>query len=52
MKCKLDLIILTKIKRMIRYCKLCAFGGKVALNTISIELTQVSVPTETDHDSH
>jgi hypothetical protein len=32
---QLDLIVLTKIKRMIRYCESHSYGGKVALNAIS-----------------
>jgi hypothetical protein len=46
MQCKLDLIILTKTKEMICYCESYAYSGKVALNIISNDLTQVSVPVE------
>jgi hypothetical protein len=31
---------------MIHYCELFGYGGKVALNTSTIDLTQVSVPAE------
>jgi hypothetical protein len=46
MICTLALIFLTKIKKMTRYCRPHAFGGKVALNTVSIKLTRVNVPAE------
>jgi hypothetical protein len=46
MKCTLTLIVLAKTKETIRYCESHAIGDKVALNTISIDLMQVSVPAE------
>jgi hypothetical protein len=35
MQCKLNLIVLTKIKEMIHYCKMFRYGGKSALNTVT-----------------
>jgi hypothetical protein len=46
MQCKLDLIVLTKTKETICYCESHTYGGKVALNTASNDLMQVSVPAE------
>jgi hypothetical protein len=46
MQYKLDLIILTKTKEIIRYCESHAYSGKVALNNVTNNLTYVSVPTE------
>jgi hypothetical protein len=37
---------------MIRYCESHAIGGKVALNIVSINLTQVSIPAENGSNSH
>jgi hypothetical protein len=33
-------------KKMTHYCRPHTFGGKVALNTVSIKLTRVNVPAE------
>jgi hypothetical protein len=52
MQCKLSLIILTKTKEIIHYCESFGYGGKVALNTVSNDLMQVSVPAKKDHNSH
>jgi hypothetical protein len=52
MICTHDLITLTKAKEMTRYCGSNTFGGKVGLNTVSIELMQVSVPIENRSNSH
>jgi hypothetical protein len=46
MQCKLDLIVLTKIKEMIYYCETFRYGGKNALNNVTNDLTHVTVPTE------
>jgi hypothetical protein len=46
MQLKLYLIILTKIKEMIRYCETFGYGCKSALNTVTNDLTHVSVSTE------
>jgi hypothetical protein len=46
MQCKLNLIIITKIKEMVRYYESFGYGGKVALNTDANDLTYISVPTE------
>jgi hypothetical protein len=43
---QLALIVLTKTKEMIHYYKSFGYGGKVALNTVTIDLTYVSVPAE------
>jgi hypothetical protein len=37
---------------MIRYCESFRYGGKDPLNTVTNDLTQVSVPAESDHNSH
>jgi hypothetical protein len=52
MQCKLDIIILTKTNETIYYCESFGYGGKDALNTVTNDLTQVSVPTEKDPNSH
>jgi hypothetical protein len=41
-----DLIVLTKIKEMTRYCKLLGYIGKMLSTHVSIILTRVSVPIE------
>jgi hypothetical protein len=46
MICIHDLIVHTKIKEMISYYGLYAFGGKTLSTHIFIDLTQVSVPAE------
>jgi hypothetical protein len=46
MTCTHDLIVLTKIKEMTRYCGSNALGGKSALINASNDLTHVSVPVE------
>jgi hypothetical protein len=49
---QLDLIILTKIREAIHYCESLEYGGQDTLNTVTIDLTHVNVPTEKDHNSH
>jgi hypothetical protein len=39
-------------RKMIRYCESFGYSGKDTLNTITNNLTQVSVPTEDDHNNH
>jgi hypothetical protein len=46
MICTHDLTILTKIKEMTRYCKSFEYGGKIALISISNDLTYVSALAE------
>jgi hypothetical protein len=48
----LDLIILTKTKETIHNYESFGYGGQNALNTVTINLMYVSVPTEEDHNSH
>jgi hypothetical protein len=43
---QLDLIIITKTKKTIRYCESFGYGGKTLSIHISIVLMQVSVPKE------
>jgi hypothetical protein len=46
MTCTHDLIVLSKTIEMIRYCESHAYSGKNALNTVTNDLTQVSVPAK------
>jgi hypothetical protein len=41
---QLGLIVLTKTKTTIRYCKLFEHGGKTLLTHVTNNLTQISVP--------
>jgi hypothetical protein len=43
---QLILIILTKRKEIIRYCKTFRYGGTTLSNIVANDLTHVSVPTE------
>jgi hypothetical protein len=46
MQCKLDLIIITKTKEVINYYESFGYDGKNALNTVTNDLTNASVPAE------
>jgi hypothetical protein len=43
---QLILIVLTKRKETIRYCKLFGYGGTTLSNIVANDLTQVIVPIE------
>jgi hypothetical protein len=46
MICTHDLIVLTKIKEMTRYCESFNYGGKTLSTHVSIILTKVILPAE------
>jgi hypothetical protein len=52
MQCKLDLIILTKTKENDPVLRIVRIWWQNALNTITNDLMQVSIPAEEDHNSH
>jgi hypothetical protein len=43
---QLILIVLTKRKEMIRYCKMFGYDGTTLSNIVANDLTHVSVPVE------